>query len=103
MRQGSRGGEKERWGWLRSSQDALSLISPEAMCHPVLQLYTQEFYEDIVKPRLNPGGIFVTQSGPAGVLTSREVSFRSKHPTTFLVLSLVSIIPGPLLEMCLKL
>ena len=38
-----------------------------------VQLYTQEFYQDILKPRLNPGGIFVTQSGPAGVLTSREV------------------------------
>ena len=37
------------------------------------QLYTQEFYQDILKPRLNPGGIFVTQSGPAGVLTSQEV------------------------------
>lgn len=40
---------------------------------PCYQLYTQEFYQDILKPRLNPGGIFVTQSGPAGVLTSQEV------------------------------
>ena len=38
-----------------------------------LQLYTQDFYRDVVKPKLNPDGIFVTQSGPAGVLSSTEV------------------------------
>lgn len=39
----------------------------------LLQLYTQDFYRDVVKPKLNPDGIFVTQSGPAGVLSSTEV------------------------------
>ena len=38
-----------------------------------VQLYTQDFYRDVVKPKLNPDGIFVTQSGPAGVLSSTEV------------------------------
>ena len=37
------------------------------------QLYTQEFYETVVKAKLNPGGIFVTQSGPAGVMSASQV------------------------------
>lgn len=40
---------------------------------PCYQLYTQEFYESVVKGKLAPGGIFVTQSGPAGVLSSTQV------------------------------
>ena len=40
---------------------------------PCYQLYTQEFYETVVKAKLAPGGIFVTQSGPAGVLAHKEV------------------------------
>ena len=39
----------------------------------LLQLYTQDFYEKVIKPKLNPDGIFVTQSGPAGVLSCTEV------------------------------
>ena len=46
----------------------------------VLQLYTQDFYRDIVQPKLSPDGIFVTQSGPAGVLSSTEV-FTAIHST----------------------
>ena len=34
-------------------------------------LYTQEFYS-IAKARLNPGGVLVTQSGPAGLLNFTE-------------------------------
>lgn len=34
-------------------------------------LYTEEFYR-IVKTRLKPGGILVTQSGPAGLLSFQE-------------------------------
>lgn len=45
-----------------------------------LQLYTQDFYRDVVKPKLNSDGIFVTQSGPAGVLSSTEV-FTAIHKT----------------------
>lgn len=40
---------------------------------PCYQLYTQEFYEAVVKQKLAPGGIFVTQSGPAGVLSATQV------------------------------
>lgn len=39
-----------------------------------MQLYTKEFYETVIKAKLNPGGVFVTQSGPAGVLSSSQVS-----------------------------
>ena len=46
----------------------------------LLQLYTQDFYRDVVKPKLKPDGIFVTQSGPAGVLSSTEV-FTAIHST----------------------
>jgi spermidine synthase len=34
-------------------------------------LYTQEFYS-AAKSRLNPGGVLVTQSGPAGLLSYKE-------------------------------
>ena len=38
---------------------------------PAYLLYTEEYYE-IAKARLNPGGILVTQSGPAGLLSFQE-------------------------------
>lgn len=50
----------------------------------LLQLYTQDFYRDVVKPKLKPDGIFVTQSGPAGVLSSTEV-FTAIHSTLYSV------------------
>ncbi|WCJ29355.1 Polyamine aminopropyltransferase [Euphorbia peplus] len=40
---------------------------------PCYQLYTKSFYQSILKPRLNPHGIFVTQAGPAGIFTHKEV------------------------------
>ncbi|KAF5185414.1 Polyamine aminopropyltransferase [Thalictrum thalictroides] len=40
---------------------------------PCYQLYTKSFYEKILKPKLKDSGIFVTQAGPAGVLTHKEV------------------------------
>ncbi|XP_068652392.1 thermospermine synthase ACAULIS5-like [Aristolochia californica] len=40
---------------------------------PCYQLYTKSFYEFIVKPKLNEGGIFVTQAGPAGAFSHTEV------------------------------
>jgi thermospermine synthase len=39
---------------------------------PCYQLYTVEFYRHIAK-KLAPGGILVTQSGPAGLATCHEV------------------------------
>ena len=38
---------------------------------PAYLLYTRQYYE-IAKARLNPGGILVTQSGPAGLLSHQE-------------------------------
>lgn len=40
---------------------------------PCYQLYTQDFYQNVVLQKLNPGGIFITQSGPAGFLSCTEV------------------------------
>ncbi|CAL5439601.1 unnamed protein product [Camellia sinensis] len=40
---------------------------------PCYQLYTKSFYDQILKPKLNHNGIFVTQAGPAGVFTHKEV------------------------------
>ncbi|KAE8077019.1 hypothetical protein FH972_015628 [Carpinus fangiana] len=40
---------------------------------PCYKLYTKSFYEFTIKPRLNPGGIFVTQAGPAGIFSHTEV------------------------------
>eukprot|EP01098_Paradermamoeba_levis_P011626 TRINITY_DN5001_c0_g1_i1.p1 TRINITY_DN5001_c0_g1~~TRINITY_DN5001_c0_g1_i1.p1 ORF type:complete len:313 (-),score=89.39 TRINITY_DN5001_c0_g1_i1:254-1192(-) len=38
---------------------------------PAYMLYTKNFYEQ-VKAKLNPGGLVITQSGPAGLLTYKE-------------------------------
>ena len=40
---------------------------------PCFHLYTREFYEGVIKKKLAPGGVFVTQSGPAGVLSAGQV------------------------------
>ncbi|XP_021738928.1 thermospermine synthase ACAULIS5-like [Chenopodium quinoa] len=40
---------------------------------PCYQLYTKSFYENILKPRLTENGIFITQAGPAGIYTHKEV------------------------------
>ncbi|XP_054819596.1 thermospermine synthase ACAULIS5-like [Prosopis cineraria] len=40
---------------------------------PCYQLYTKSFYEEILKLKLNERGIFVTQAGPAGIFTHKEV------------------------------
>ncbi|KAF2304087.1 hypothetical protein GH714_027054 [Hevea brasiliensis] len=40
---------------------------------PCNQLYTKSFYEQVIKTKLNDSGIFVTQAGPAGVLSHKEV------------------------------
>ncbi|EFJ12582.1 hypothetical protein SELMODRAFT_182311 [Selaginella moellendorffii] len=40
---------------------------------PCNQLYTKAFYQNIVKSKLKNGGIFVTQAGPAGILSNLDV------------------------------
>ena len=44
-----------------------------------LQLYTQEFYQNVILRKLAEGGIYVTQAGPAGVLTCTEVHCSAAH------------------------
>lgn len=39
----------------------------------LLRCGLQDFYKTVVLPKLNPGGIFITQSGPAGILSCTEV------------------------------
>lgn len=39
---------------------------------PAYTLYTQEFYRTVLS-RMNPGGVMVTQAGPASILNCREV------------------------------
>ncbi|XP_061338072.1 thermospermine synthase ACAULIS5-like [Gastrolobium bilobum] len=40
---------------------------------PSNNLYTRSFYEDVAKPKLKENGLFVTQAGPAGILTHKAV------------------------------
>ncbi|XP_027338361.1 thermospermine synthase ACAULIS5-like [Abrus precatorius] len=40
---------------------------------PCNSLYTKSFYGNVVKPKLKENGIFVTQAGPAGILTHKAV------------------------------
>ncbi|KAL2896890.1 Thermospermine synthase ACAULIS5 [Bienertia sinuspersici] len=47
---------------------------------PCYQLYTKSFYQNILKPKLSHNGIFITQAGPAGINTHKEV-FSSIHNT----------------------
>ena len=62
-------------GYLQGTSDyydviILDLVDPLEGGTAAL-LYTQEFYA-IAKSRLNPGGVLVTQSGPAGLLNYTE-------------------------------
>ncbi|CAK9326734.1 unnamed protein product [Citrullus colocynthis] len=41
---------------------------------PYNHLYTKSFYEEVIKPKLNDNGIFVTQAGPAGILSHKVFS-----------------------------
>ena len=62
-------------GYLENTSDfydaiVLDLVDPLEGGTAAL-LYTQEFYS-AAKSRLNPGGVLVTQSGPAGLLSYKE-------------------------------
>jgi thermospermine synthase len=56
---------------------------------PCYHLYTADFYRTVVAKKLAPGGVFVTQSGPAGVLSATQV-FSCIHAT------LASVFPSVL-------
>ncbi|ESQ50305.1 hypothetical protein EUTSA_v10002037mg [Eutrema salsugineum] len=57
---------------------------------PCYQLYTKTFYHNILRPKLNPNGIFVTQAGPAGIFTHKEV-FTSIYNTMKQVFKYVKV------------
>ncbi|XP_004288972.1 PREDICTED: thermospermine synthase ACAULIS5-like [Fragaria vesca subsp. vesca] len=40
---------------------------------PCNDLYTKRFYEQVIKPHLKDNGIFVTQAGPAGMLSHKDI------------------------------
>ncbi|KAL6224242.1 hypothetical protein ACLB2K_003097 [Fragaria x ananassa] len=40
---------------------------------PCNDLYTKRFYEQVIKPHLKDNGIFVTQAGPAGILSHKDI------------------------------
>jgi len=46
-------------------------IADPIMAGPGIALYYQDFYKSL-KAKLNPGFVFVTQSGPCGILTHKE-------------------------------
>ena len=54
-------------------------ISDPIEAGPAVHLYTKEFY-DLVRQKLNPGGVLVTQSGPAGLMNHTEC-FGAIHKT----------------------
>eukprot|EP01023_Acetabularia_acetabulum_P056427 TRINITY_DN6552_c0_g1_i1.p2 TRINITY_DN6552_c0_g1~~TRINITY_DN6552_c0_g1_i1.p2 ORF type:complete len:326 (-),score=52.12 TRINITY_DN6552_c0_g1_i1:126-1103(-) len=62
---------------LRESEEQFDVIigdlADPVYGNPCYQLYTQEFYRDVVAKKLRPGGVFVTQSGPGGVLSHKQV------------------------------
>ena len=56
-------------------------------------LYTTEYY-DIIKARLGPQGVMVTQSGPSGLLSYQEwLHHHSQHPCRHLQVG--GPLPGP--------
>lgn len=69
--------------------DLIILDLPDPMDGgPAYQLYTQEFYR-LVASRLNPGGLIVTQSGPASPINYTEV-FTAIHNTLETVFPVVT-------------
>ncbi|MCS7206679.1 MAG: polyamine aminopropyltransferase [Dehalococcoidia bacterium] len=87
--------------------DALAFLEQSPACYDVIildlpdpieggtayLLYTQEFYR-LVRSRLNPGGILVTQAGPASIVNYTEV-FTAIHRTlsTVFPLTVPYIVP----------
>jgi len=64
-------------------------ISDPIEAGPAVHLYTKEFY-DLVRQKLNPGGVLVTQSGPAGLMNHTEC-FGAIHKT--LAASFKTVVP----------
>lgn len=76
----------DAYAWLNRSDEETGTFDIIIMdiCDPVeagpgIVLYTKEFYE-MAKTKLRPGGVLVTQSGPAGLLNHKEC-FTTIHNT----------------------
>eukprot|EP00193_Tetraselmis_chui_P006121 CAMPEP_0177757138 /NCGR_PEP_ID=MMETSP0491_2-20121128/3483_1 /TAXON_ID=63592 /ORGANISM="Tetraselmis chuii, Strain PLY429" /LENGTH=313 /DNA_ID=CAMNT_0019272769 /DNA_START=193 /DNA_END=1134 /DNA_ORIENTATION=- len=48
-------------------------LADPVSCGPCYHLYTDDFYRNVILKKLNPGGIFVTQSAAGGVLSHTQV------------------------------
>eukprot|EP00803_Ostreobium_quekettii_P007900 evm.model.scf_114.3 EVM.evm.TU.scf_114.3 scf_114:77875-84648(-) len=63
--------------WLSATEETFDIIigdlADPVFGGPCYQLYTQDFYQTVIQKKLSDGGIFVTQSGPAGVLSCNQV------------------------------
>lgn len=70
--------------WLEDTDETFDIVIMD-ICDPIeagpgYKLYTNEFY-NFVQTKLNPGGIFVTQSGPGAVYNAKEECFTVIHST----------------------
>uniref|UniRef100_A0A7S2SB40 thermospermine synthase n=1 Tax=Mucochytrium quahogii TaxID=96639 RepID=A0A7S2SB40_9STRA len=70
--------------WLEDTEEKFDVIIMD-ICDPIeagpgYKLYTSEFY-NFLHSRLNPGGIFVTQSGPGAVYNAQNECFTVIHNT----------------------
>lgn len=75
---------EDAYKWLAESSETFDVILMD-ICDPIeggpgYKLYTREFYESL-KGKLNPGGIFVTQSGPGSEYNAKENCFTVIHNT----------------------
>jgi len=70
--------------WLEENDEKFDVIIMD-ICDPIeagpgYKLYTQEFYQ-FLDTKLNPGGIFVTQSGPCASYNAKDECFTVIHNT----------------------
>jgi len=71
-------------GWIERYDGKFDVIIMD-ICDPIeagpgIALYFQEFYQNCVAEKLNPGGVLVTQSGCCSILNSQEC-FSTIHTT----------------------
>ena len=75
----------DAFAWLKDCDEKYDVIIMD-ICDPIeagpgYKLYTSEFYTFLIKERLSPGGIFVTQSGPCAIYNAMDECFTTIHNT----------------------
>jgi spermidine synthase len=75
----------DAFAWIKENDEKFDVIFMD-ICDPIeagpgYKLYTEEFYTFLVENRLNPGGIFVTQSGPCAGYNAKDECFTTIHNT----------------------